>query len=57
MDNKRTKYFYETIDKNFTNRPVAYCRYYRKALTDKLMKVHHCAEKGCKRLNTKYKFE
>lgn len=47
---KKTKFLYETIDRNWTNRPVAYCTHHHGCLTEKLMLVHKCKEKGCQRL-------
>lgn len=57
----KTTYYYECIDHNMTNRPVAYCHHYRRELTEKLMKTHNCVCKRdgepCNRLNMNYKFE
>ena len=39
-----------TIDGNWTKHPVAYCKWYKGVLTEKLMKVHKCKKKQCKRL-------
>lgn len=42
---------YRVIDDNYTNRnPVGYCKYYRGHLTSKLVKLHKCKERGCRRL-------
>jgi len=39
------------IDGNYTNRtPVGYCRYYKGYLTSKLVKLHKCDKRDCKRL-------
>ena len=56
-DVKKTEFEYLTIDGNWTNHPVAFCHYYRGALTRGLMHTHKCSEKNCRRLNKKYKFE
>lgn len=39
-----------TIDGNWTKHPVAFCKYHKGVLTAKLMKVHNCKRKKCKRL-------
>lgn len=52
-----TVYFYETVDKNYTNHPIAYCKYYKKALTNRLIKVHKCKKKCCWAYKADYKFE
>lgn len=42
---------YKVIDGNYTNRnPVGYCSYYKGYLTSKLVKLHKCDKRGCKRL-------
>lgn len=42
---------YRVIDGNYTNRrPVGYCRYYKGYLTSKLVKLHRCDKRVCKRL-------
>lgn len=56
-DVPKTKYEYETIDGNWTNHPVAFCSYYRAALTRGLMNTHNCNDKKCTRLDKNYKFE
>lgn len=56
-DVPETKYYYETIDGNWTNHPVAFCHWYKGALTRNMMRTHGCCERGCKRLNKNYKFE
>lgn len=53
----RTKEYYETIDGNWTNHPVAFCYRYRGALTRGLMHTHKCCDRDCKRLNKNYRFE
>ena len=53
----KTKEYYETIDGNWTNHPVAFCHRYHGALTRGLMHTHKCCDIGCKRLNKNYKFE
>ena len=56
-DVPRTKNYYETIDGNWTNHPVAFCYYYKAALTRGLMHTHRCSDRHCKRLDKNYKFE
>lgn len=56
-DVPKTKYEYKTIDGNWTNHPVAFCNYYRGALTRGLMHTHRCNDRQCKRLDKNYKFE
>lgn len=56
-DVPKTKYYYETIDGNWTNHPVAFCYRYRRALTRGLMNTHKCCQHECRRLDSKYKFE
>lgn len=44
---------YQTIDSNWTIKPIAYCHYYDGYLTEKQIKVHGCLYKKngfCKRL-------
>lgn len=53
----RTKEYYECIDGNWTNHPVAFCYYKKAALTRGLMNTHRCCERQCKRLDKNYKFE
>ena len=56
-DVPETRFYYETIDGNWTNHPVAFCHHYRCALTRGLMRTHKCNERECKRLDKNYKFE
>lgn len=39
--------YYKTIDKNFTNKPYAYCKSKQGYLTEKLIKVHKCESIKC----------
>ena len=42
---------YRVIDGNSTNRrPVGYCRYYKGCLTSKLVRLHRCDKRACRRL-------
>lgn len=56
-DVKRTYDYYEMIDGNFTNHPVAYCKRYKGALTRGMMNTHGCTERKCNKLDMDYKFE
>lgn len=43
---------YETIDYNWSNRPIGYCHYHRGYITSKQVKIHNCLKKcpgGCNR--------
>lgn len=56
-DVPKTKYEYEMIDGNWTKHPVAYCTFYRAALTRNMMHTHRCSERHCNKLDKNYKFE
>lgn len=47
---KRATKPYQCIDNNFTWYPTAYCERYKGALTEGLINVHRCREKGCMKL-------
>lgn len=47
---KRTTKYYEMIDGNMTNHPVAYCTRYQGVLTRGMMHTHGCSERNCCRL-------
>lgn len=53
----KTNKYYETIDGNWTNHPVAFCWHYKGALTGGMMHTHNCYDRQCKRLDKNYKFE
>ena len=51
MKNKtQREYQYKLIDGNWAYNPVAYCKYRRGGLTEKLMKTHKCKERNCPKL-------
>ncbi len=53
----KEKWEYKTIDGNWTCHPVAYCKYHKGALTHRLIKVHRCNKRKCKRYDNTVKFD
>lgn len=54
---ERKKFQYKCIDGNWSYYPVAYCKYHKGVLTERLLNTHRCRERQCGRLDETQDFE